>query len=273
MKIRFLLFFILLLSINSFSQNERVMLFGNIKSEGDELENIHVLNKNSKIGTITNAKGFFSIEVREKDTLIVTGIQFYYSEILITKQHIKDLTITINLLQKTNKLDEVIVKHNLTGSIFIDANNIKTTKNVEDGVLNFSEIDMSSVGNINDDFSRSRTSNDSQLMPNMNPNLIAIAGLLLKPLTKIGETKRNIKKRERYYQNKVLDAPKSIRIDFGDSFFTETLQIPTNQIDEFITYCLPKGIANLYVDNQKIKIIDIFLQESKTYLKGLKNED
>ena len=94
-------------------------------------------------------------------------------------------------------------------------NEIKFKKNIEDGVLNFSEIDFNLLSTKSDDASRSRTSSDSQLLPNMNANLLAIAGFILKPIVnevvKIGATKRNIKKYERNYSDTVIKAAKNIR--------------------------------------------------------------
>ncbi|HBS11857.1 MAG TPA: hypothetical protein DEO36_04835, partial [Flavobacteriaceae bacterium] len=198
MKSNTFLLILIFFSIKVYTQNQRITIYGNIKSDIKQLENIHIINKNTNKGTITDTKGRFQVLVKEKDTLIFSGIQFYYLEITIDKQNIRNKTITIDLLQKINVLDEVNVKHNLTGNLLIDAANIKDSiSKVKDGVLDFSNIDYNLVGNITDEFSRSRTSNDQQLMPNMNPNLIVIASLIIKPIakqvTKIGATRRNLK--------------------------------------------------------------------------------
>ncbi|MBJ2172636.1 hypothetical protein JBL43_00190 [Aureibaculum sp. A20] len=277
MKNNAFLYIIFFLSSIGFAQQERIIIYGNIKSDGAELENIHILNKNSKKGSITNSKGEFTIEIKEKDTLVITGIQFYYLEIPITNNHISNKILSVDLFQKTNELDEVEIKHNLTGNMTVDSDEIKIAKNVKDGVLDFSKIDLNMVDVKMDASSRSRTSSDDQLMPNMNPDLIAIATLLFKPivkeLSKIGATKRNIKKLDRRYTDKVLAASENIRIDFGDIFFTETLKVPPNHIEEFIATCLPKGIARLYADDKKIEIIDILISESKIYLEKIKTQN
>ena len=245
MKNKAFIFIMILFNTIAYSQESKITVNGTIKSDGADLESIHIVNKNTKIGTITNAEGNFTIEVKEKDTLIVTGVQFYYVEVPITNQHVKTKKITIDLIQKMNELEEVEITHNLTGNMVIDGNSVKVEKHVKGDALNFSKIDLDLVGVKMDHKSRSRTSSDNQLMPNMNPDLLAIASLLLKPIGKIGATKRNIKKYERLHNNKVLEAPEKIRTDFGDTFFTETLKIPAHHIDEFITYCVPKGVAQL----------------------------
>lgn len=268
------LFLILLLfSLTSFAQGERILIHGNIISDGAELQNIHILNKHSKKGAITNIEGEFKIEVQEKDTLIITGIQFYYLEVLITNKSINNRRISINLVPKMNELEEVEVSHNLTGNISVDANDIKISKNVKEDVLNFAELDLRLLEVKWDDDSRSRTSSDSQLMPNLNANLLAIAGIILKPIvngvSKIGETKRNIKKYDKRYTLRVMQAQENLRTDFGDAFFTETLHIPSHHIEALISHCLQKGMGNLYADDKKIEIIDMFIVESAIYVKSL----
>ncbi len=278
MKNNIFSFLLIIFSLTTSAQEQRITIYGNIKSDIKQLEDIHVLNKNSKEGTITDTKGDFQILATKNDTLIFSGIQFYYLEIALTKQNIDNKTITVDLFQKINVLNEVTVKHNLTGNLLIDAGNIKDSiSKVKDGALDFSNIDYSLVSTIVNESSRSHTSNDQQLMPNMSPNIIAIALLIIKPIVKqvakIGATKRNIKNQKRIYAANILNAPEKIRIDFGNLFFTETLNIPKEHIEDFIEYCLPKGIANLYVDNKKIELIQLLLEESNTFNNQIKNEN
>lgn len=264
-------------SLFSYAQGERTLIYGNIECEGAELENIHIYNKNSNKGTITNKEGAFYIDVQKKDTLIVTGVQFHYAEVTITSSHIQNKNIRIDLLQKMNELEEVEVSHNLTGNLSVDSDEIKIANNVKGDALNFANLNLNLASTDINHASRAKTSSDEQLMPNMNPNLIAIAALILTPVikevSKIGATKRNIKKYDKAYQAKVIQAYEKLRTDYGDSFFTETLKIPENHIDEFIAICLQKGMGNLYADNKKIEIINMFLTESKIYLKQIENND
>lgn len=277
MKNSTFLILLLILSINTYAQGERTLISGMVKCDGAELENIHILNKNSKKGAITNLEGGFKIEAQEKDTLIVTGIQFHYIEVPITNKHLNNKIITIELLQKMNELEEVKVSHNLTGNMSVDAHEVKIVKNTKDDAINFNNIELNLVSVKWDDASRSRTSSDSQLMPHMNPNLLAIAGIILKPIakevSKIGKTKRNIKKYDLRRQEKINSAFENLRTEYGDVFFIKTLKIPANHIEEFISTCLQKGMGNLYADDKKIEIIDMFLSESTIYLKTIKHDE
>ncbi len=49
------------------------------------------------------------------------------------------------------------------------------------------------------------------------------------------------------------------------TFFTKTLELPIEQIEPFINYCLPKGIANLYLQNRKLEMIDVLFKARKNY--------
>jgi len=274
MRNKIVLLILMLIGLKVFTQEESTSIYGNVISNSLDLENIHVLNKNSKLGTITDTYGKFKIKAKENDTIIFSGIQFYYLEYPVQRVHITSKTMTVDLVQKINELEEVTVKHNLIGNLAIDGGNLKDSiSKINKEALDFSNIDLSLVSNINDEFSRSRTSNNSQLMPSMNPNLLVITSLILTPIvkqvSKIGATKRNIKKYERNFETKIQNAPEKIRTVFGDSFFIETLEIPKENIEDFIAFCLPKGIAYLFVENKKIEMIEMFLEESKLYKNNL----
>ena len=63
--------------IQAQTQGKRLTISGRIISDAPSIENIHILNINSNKGTISNINGNFSIPVKENDTLVISGIQFY----------------------------------------------------------------------------------------------------------------------------------------------------------------------------------------------------
>lgn len=254
------------------AQNKRILISGKINSTSLSVENIHVLNKNSGKGTISNKYGEFKIHAKDRDTLIVSGIQFYKKEVQITKHLIKNNSITIELFQRINELDEVQIKtHNLSGSLVTDANNIKDSiSKVNPMALDLSMIDFSQKVILDkDEFARSRTSSDAQLMPNTGANLLAIAGLILDPLIKqigkIGQRKKRLKHERFLYKKEAKETPNNIVDYLGESFFINKLKIPREEINDFIDHCRSKGIIHLYINNRKIEVIDILIRESKSY--------
>ena len=57
-------------------------------------------------------------------------------------------------------------------------------------------------------------------------------------------------------------------------FFTGTLKLPKKEINFFIKYCDAKGdVIYLFNKHRDLEVIDIFIKESKPYLKRLENEE
>ena len=56
------------------SQENRVLISGEIKNDSVPIENVHIINKSSQKGTITNRIGQFKISVTDKDTLMISDI-------------------------------------------------------------------------------------------------------------------------------------------------------------------------------------------------------
>ena len=261
------------------AQDNRVLLSGRITSD-TSVENIHILNKTSDKGTISNTHGEFKIYVKENDTLIFSGIQFYYKEVPITKQQYTSRLLIVELFQRLNQLDEVEVKmHDLSGNLALDSEKIKdSTSKVGGSALDFSMIDFSKPVLLDIDKMSSIQAPDAEKLTNphipVGGNVLGLLGLALDPLIneldKIGEHRRKRKLKERIYEQKVKDAPENIITYLGEPFFIETLKIPREEINDFITYCNPKGITALYVKNRKIELIDILITESNKYLKKRK---
>ena len=274
MTIRPTLFVFLYVITQSYAQEQVVIISGIILSNATLKENIHILNKNSNKGTISNKNGGFTIPVKENDTLIISGIQFYKKEILITKNIIENKTVIVSIFQKINELQEVEINiYNLSGHLVIDAKNIKDSiSKVNPMALDFSMIDFSQpVINLVD---RTKPLDPTNLT---NPNIpvggdvIGLLSFVLDPLigeiSKIGQRKRR-KKHEKYlYEKETKETPNNLVDELGERFFIETLNIQRDKIDSFIEHCKSKGILDLYIKGRKIEVIDILIKESKNYKK------
>jgi len=255
--------FILLFSIITkvTTQENRIIISGKLYTEGTSLENIHISNKNSGKGTISNAYGQFSIPVKINDTIVISGIQFYKKEILITYQLIKNKLITIELFQKINELDEVELKaHNLTGSLSTDANNIKSpVSKVDKGALDFSMIDFKkTVIQDIDEIDRRKPPDITHLVSPMGPGVKV--GIGLKKLLTKEDKKLNLLKNE----SRIIG---EIRIFISAKYFIDSLKIPLEEIDYFLEYCKSKGIVELYRQNRKIEVINLLINQSSEYKK------
>lgn len=120
-KIKLLLAFITFLSF-FLSQAQRKEIKGQLIAD-DEVEGIHILNKTAAKYAISNADGSFSILAKSSDTLYISSLKYENKEVVITEQIEISGIISVQLEEKVNALDKVIVGKILTGSLQSDLEN------------------------------------------------------------------------------------------------------------------------------------------------------
>lgn len=122
-KLFFIPFF--LIFFYGFSQDEKVsgVVFN---AENDlAMGNVHVVNLNQVIGSITNVKGEFEITAKAGDTLYFSFLGFKSIKIRVTNDILKYKGTRIGMTELAYTLEEVVVKpYRLTGYLDIDAKNI-----------------------------------------------------------------------------------------------------------------------------------------------------
>ena len=254
--------------IKTLAQDNRLPIQGIITSDSLVIGNIHIVNKTSQKGAISNNFGKFTIPVKENDTLIFSGIQFYSKELQITKQQIKSKFIIIDLFQKINTLNEIEIRaHDLTGNLIVDNKNAKDTiKKISPSAIFFENINFEIPSMlVAEMLDLDKLPNPTDPMIPIGGDLIGLLSPLIKAIGEIGKTKRDIKTEEIIYRIKATEAPDKIRKEFGDQFFINDLNISVEKIDAFIIYCKPKGVIKLYLENKKIEMIDLFFKESKLF--------
>jgi len=240
----------ILFSLKIYGQKERIVIFGKIKGDSISLENIHVINKNSQKGTITNNYGEFKIPVKENDTLIFSSIQFEYKEYIVSIKELESKTIAIKLTSKINNLDEIVVKnHDLSGFLKNDLENTKLKNQVDEFSLNLPNAGKAPVTEV--DFL------------NRKINYYTKGGSLNKLYGWVSGEKKELKKLRSLETESVVLL--KIRELLTDKYLIETLNIKKEDIPAFIKYCKPKGIIKLFQQNKKNEVIDIIMGESKTF--------
>ncbi len=94
------------------------------------IENVNVINLNKVLGTVTNAKGYFELDVSANDTLHISYIGFQSLKIRVTNDWIKSGKTNIQLTEKAIALEEVnIMPYYLTGYLEVDTKLIPTAEN------------------------------------------------------------------------------------------------------------------------------------------------
>lgn len=124
------LFFIITLFYTLVSFAQENMINGKvINTAGVGLENVHVVNLNQVVGSITNKKGEFTIKAVANDTLHFSFLGYKSIKIKVTNDWIKFGTSSIELTESAYALEEVLIlPHKLTGYLEIDTKYIPINK-------------------------------------------------------------------------------------------------------------------------------------------------
>ncbi len=126
------LLYFLLIIITSIDLNaqitQRVEVNGRIIVTTNDVEGVTVFNSSSNKGTVTNDKGEFTIEVRINDAIEFSALQFEKFTVNIDEKILSNRYFTVYLVERINKLDEVIITpyDMLTGNIVADVKSIET---------------------------------------------------------------------------------------------------------------------------------------------------
>jgi len=255
------LYLIIFLSLGFLAQAQenRVLISGEIKNDSVPIENVHIINKNSWRGGITNSKGQFKISVTDKDTLMISDIQYQNKIIIVNQDHVLNKFIEINLLELTNELDEVIVQQ------FDDMSEELNLPNAGKKPLN--KLDR----NLNH-YSQKSTP------------IVILEALLFKPggiddiYNIVSGNRKKDRKLKGLIQDDALNAGKLeyvkiMREHFQDDFFTNSVKIEEEHIDSYIYYCLAQNIGNLYDKGRLIEVIDVLLKSKDQYFQSLESID
>ena len=106
-------------------------VIGVIENDADSkpISNVHVINLNSVIGTISNNDGVFEINASVNDTLFFSYLGFKSIKVRVTNDLIKFKNSKIKLTELAYALEEIIVTpYRLTGYLEIDAKNVPISK-------------------------------------------------------------------------------------------------------------------------------------------------
>jgi hypothetical protein len=126
------LFFFLAISTKAQTTTSAQKVSGTIINDNNFLPiaNVNVININKVKGIVTNASGFFELEVSVSDTLHISSLGYQSLRVRVTNDWIKNGTAKIYLTEKAIALEEIIVKkYDLTGYLEIDSKLIPEKEN------------------------------------------------------------------------------------------------------------------------------------------------
>ncbi|CAM1343730.1 hypothetical protein [Tenacibaculum amylolyticum] len=266
MKYRTTFLIILLYSINISCQE--VTIKGTLRDALGPVINAHIINLDTKKGTFSDDSGIFSIKVKFGQKLQITSIQHHEFTVIINEQIIQSKTLDTKLYLRDHVLEEVEIKRRtLFGLLKRDFE--QTPEDVaivkSKGALDFSNIKIEPGKNYNfaNEINR-ELNNITDPTQRLEGIKIARFSLPFKSLKREQALKKKLKFKAEF--------PQLLLSELGKSFFFEYLKIPENKYYNFLEYCTPLGIENLYKEGRKLETIEILIKEAKVYLEITKKE-
>lgn len=226
-------------------------LQGKVVSESKEIADVHVLNLTTKKATITNAYGYFSIQVKLQDTLLFSAVQFKRKQLVISPSILESKIIYVPLEESLTELDEVVVTpYNLSGDVKKDIENLETEPVVTASTLGLPNAYVKPPTKAERELYEATTGGG--LVP-LNPILNAISGR-----TKM--LKKRVARNEKYARTA------RVREFYADSLYTEQLKIPRDKIEDFMYFCEVDPGFNPTVDTRdRLKIWGFLQKKSLVY--------
>jgi len=254
---------LLLFAVSPLFAQENTQLKGTISAPYLEEATIHIINSTQKTGTLNSDSGSFQILIKENDELLFSSIKYKNVVVRITSEIIEKGSLVISLEEDLYVLDEVNISNiGLTGNLNADIAQIPIVRNMPVN-LNFGDIkNMRFEADINDPIEAPGNlafENNTIMKPGV--NLLGLAGIAAGLLGVKGKVPIRA-----YKKGPTLTTNKQLRELFQDDFFTETLQVEKDYINDFIYYVDDNGLRDILgKPNNQLALIEFLMEQSKIY--------
>ena len=229
-------------------------LKGLVVEAGEGIPNVHILNLSAERATITNAEGFFTMDTRVGDTLLISAIRYERKTFVITDQMLESSGLEIEMVPFVNQLQEVVVRpYNLSGRLDEDLVNLRVEEPVTAASLNLPNA-----------YAKKRTQAERQLIEAksggsgipLNPIINAITGR-----TKM--LKKRLARDQAYLQTQ------EVRARYPDSLFVSDIKIPEIRIPDFMYFCeMDPEFSGLAESEDLLKMWDFLKAKGLEYRKA-----
>lgn len=262
-KILFITF--ILISIKSFAQEPSIAdtlkvaepnyteLKGQIIDNDDKtpLVGAHLFNLNTVIGSVSNSEGYFKIEATVNDTLYISYLGYQSIKLKITNDLLKGNELVIELHEKAEQFDEVVVKSNkLIGVLEIDAKNVPVDK--------YSRIHINGI---------SQTYEVGRQRQNFSSPVDAVFQPIDFVYNKLGNNPKQLKKIKKLRDDDSLRT--MLESKFNRELMMEYLDIDAQELNELLNEC---NYSDYFIrqasDLQLIEAILLCYENYKAIKKG-----
>jgi len=211
----------LFFTILGYGQENRKLIIGKILFDKAAISDVHILNKNTKQGTVTNNDGWFEIPVFIGDSLQFTYVNLEGKQLLITREILSRKSVEIELEEKTYSLNEITLEK--PRSIFYVDPEMMPTPIVNAKTLNLP-------------YATSVVQKDLSVIKFRSGGVVSLDNLFN---SLNGSNKRRKELKKISTEDSVLE---KIRKYFTDDFFITDLQIKKEHINPFLNYCFKNNI-------------------------------
>lgn len=236
------------------SQETNVLLQGQIilDVEGESPEGIEIRHTQTSQKTVTDSLGRFNIVAQANDVLEISSVAFENRRYTVTNQNIQYQKIVIHLNEEMNTIGEVVVSSlQFTGDL---ANDVKHNQ------------------------SKLKSYKQQQIIAKVKPTDLSVGELIPTTITPGYRTKfkRNTASQKQRIEALAyrgeLEIQQQVQLYFDEDFYVQTLQIPSEEIQDFITYCFFKSnIKELVQHNEFTKIQLKLIELAPQYITQKKN--
>ena len=244
MRIFLNIFFLIAINFTYSQDDYRTWIKGKVLYKNVNVGSANVINNTSQQATTTNDDGEFEILVKLDDKLIFSSVQYQIRELNITKEILQRNRIVIDVNEKVNELEEVVV-----------------TPENQEKFLDLKEEEFKRF-----DYTFDKSSRVNNVINEQGKLVDGINFVNLYRLIR-NSIKKDSNENESNYKYNPSDLLREL---YDDVFFTKNLLIPNDKINEFLLYCddnFPDRIL-LKKDNE-FELIEFLVKQSKKFVKNI----
>lgn len=260
----FLLSFFTCFSVLVFAQKAPLKVFkGMLVCDSLQVERATITNITEGIKSISDDLGFFTIQAKVGDTLVVSSVNFDTEKIILQAADFKEIMAVIHLTLNVNTLDEVKVgAFKLTGDLVYDAQRIK--------VKPAPRVDLSSIDFKNIEITGVKSTPNLAMTDPIQPIPVSIN------FVKLGKKLFRLLEKNREFEGpkpiKIYDSQEfvvELRKRFDTDFFLHKLGVEEDKINLFLVYCFSDQInqKRLLEKSNALNLIDFLTEKSVAFHK------
>ena len=208
MRIFLNIFFLIAINFTYSQDDYRTWIKGKVLYKNVNVGSANVINNTSQQATTTNDDGEFEILVKLDDKLIFSSVQYQIRELNITKEILQRNRIVIDVNEKVNELEEVVV-----------------TPENQEKFLDLKEEEFKRF-----DYTFDKSSRVNNVINEQGKLVNGINFVNLYKLIR-NSIKKDSNENESDYKYNPSDLLREL---YDDVFFTKNLLIPNDKINEFL---------------------------------------